>query len=280
MLFQTAALYVLARQTNHTPVILVGDRTARKAYVTMKTLFPNLVICVTLEVLWLPIIKFQLTSTHENNVLNLIPNTSVIIEGYFQSWKYLLPFEDELRVMLQLDTGLLQSLQTKLQAIERQIPIPSPGEGGPIFVGLHVRRGDLLQQPAMKEGFKLSGLNYISKAMDYFRKRYPTSQFVVRSDDIKWCRENIRGSDVHLPLETGHSISYNMLLPLQEAVADLALLSLCNHTIITVGTFGWWAAFLADGETVYYKDAYKHGSNMDIKVNPSDFYMPHWKGFS
>jgi hypothetical protein len=28
---------------------------------------------------------------------------------------------------------------------------------------------------------------------------------------------------------------------------DLALLAACNHTILTYGTFGFWAGFLAGG---------------------------------
>ncbi len=30
---------------------------------------------------------------------------------------------------------------------------------------------------------------------------------------------------------------------------DLALLAACNHTILTYGTFGFWAGFLAGGGT-------------------------------
>ena len=32
------------------------------------------------------------------------------------------------------------------------------------------------------------------------------------------------------------------------------LLATCNHSIITIGTFGWWAAWLAGGRVVYYGD--------------------------
>ena len=280
MIFQTAAVYVFARQTNHTPVVLVGDHTELQIYENMKKFYPNLAICVTSDRIWAPIVEIQLAATYDSNVLHFIPRTSVIIKGYFQSWKYLLSFEDELRSMLQLDTGLLRETQAKLQAIKRQIPVHSTKEGAPVFVGLHVRRSDLLDSPARRGGFKVATLNYISRAMDYFRKRYPTAQFVVRSDDIKWCRENIRGPDVHLPLDTENSISNDLLLSLGEAVADLALLSLCNHTIMTVGTFGWWAAFLAGGETVYYGNAYRNGSHMDHVFNSPDFYMPHWKNLS
>ncbi|XP_052280959.1 galactoside alpha-(1,2)-fucosyltransferase 1-like [Dreissena polymorpha] len=31
---------------------------------------------------------------------------------------------------------------------------------------------------------------------------------------------------------------------------DMAVLSLCDHTIVSTGTFGWWAAWLAGGTTI------------------------------
>ena len=36
---------------------------------------------------------------------------------------------------------------------------------------------------------------------------------------------------------------------------DMALLSLCEHTVVSVGSFGWWSAWLANGVTVYYSSA-------------------------
>jgi len=38
-----------------------------------------------------------------------------------------------------------------------------------------------------------------------------------------------------------------------SGILDLAILSACNHTIIYTGTFIWWAAFLAGGESIYYR---------------------------
>jgi galactoside 2-L-fucosyltransferase 1/2 len=42
----------------------------------------------------------------------------------------------------------------------------------------------------------------------------------------------------------------------KKNVKDI-FLSMCNHTIITVGSFGWWSAWLANGTTVYFKDVAK-----------------------
>ena len=36
-----------------------------------------------------------------------------------------------------------------------------------------------------------------------------------------------------------------------DEVQQMSLLSRCNHSITTVGSFGFWSSYLADGEVVY-----------------------------
>jgi len=59
---------------------------------------------------------------------------------------------------------------------------------------------------------------------------------------------------------------------------DLAILSQCNHTIMTVGTYGWWAGYLAGGITVYYKNFPAEGSSFYRIFSKDDFFPPHWIG--
>jgi Glycosyl transferase family 11 len=66
---------------------------------------------------------------------------------------------------------------------------------------------------------------------------------------------------------TGHS-----------AWEDLAILSHCNHTIMTVGTFGWWAGFLSGGITVYYKNFPAAGSELSLGFYAEDYFLPEWVG--
>ena len=48
-----------------------------------------------------------------------------------------------------------------------------------------------------------------------------------------------------LELDTGHPLA-----TADDIGDDLALLAACNHTILSYGTFGQWAALLAGGRTV------------------------------
>jgi galactoside 2-L-fucosyltransferase 1/2 len=56
---------------------------------------------------------------------------------------------------------------------------------------------------------------------------------------FKWREENIKGDDVLNVFANPRDI-------------DMCALSMCNHTIITVGSFGWWSAWLANGTTVTF----------------------------
>ena len=61
---------------------------------------------------------------------------------------------------------------------------------------------------------------------------------------------------------------------------DLALLAQCNDSIMSVGTFGWWGAWLAGGDVIYFNQPIENGSNIGIHkfwVN-KDFFWPTWIG--
>lgn len=62
----------------------------------------------------------------------------------------------------------------------------------------------------------------------------------------------------------------------QSPGQDLAILSLCNHTVVSAGTFGWWAAWLANGTTVYFDNWPRNGTKLDGKFDRRDYYPSHW----
>ena len=62
------------------------------------------------------------------------------------------------------------------------------------------------------------------------------------------------------------------------AEEDLAILSSCNHTIMTVGTYGWWAGYLAGGITVYYRNFPAKGSELVPWFSREDHFPPDWVG--
>ena len=82
--------------------------------------------------------------------------------------------------------------------------------------------------------------------MEYFREEYDHPAFVYVSDDMEWGEKELGDlADKHGDLflvGCGDGDDPDCV------GKDFALLSSCNHTITTHGTFGHWAAYLAGGE--------------------------------
>nr|XP_028560406.1 galactoside 2-alpha-L-fucosyltransferase 2-like [Podarcis muralis] len=137
------------------------------------------------------------------------------------------------------------------------------------YVGVHVRRGDYVHVMPSWKGV-VADRGYLEKAMNYFREKYPNPIFVVTSNGMEWCKENINASrgDVYFSGDGRES----------SPGRDFALLAHCNHTIMTIGTFGRWAGYLAGGETIYLAN-YTLPDSRYLKVfNLSAIFLPEWIG--
>ena len=196
-------------------------------------------------------------------------NKNYIHKSYLQSWKYFRNVEQDIRKQFTFRDDIIDKARTSIQfAVQsKRAPVPP----WITVVGIHVRRGDYLKQHNIKYGYQLATKSYVDKAMKYFRDKYKKPKFLVftnpNPDDVKWCKENVKGSDV-------------IFIQGNSREVDLCALSMCNHTITTVGSFGWWGAFLANGTTIYFKDVAKNGSALrkDFSKDMSDYFYPGWIG--
>ena len=120
------------------------------------------------------------------------------------------------------------------------------------WIGIHVRRTDFAKMSYA------SSDTYLFNAIAHFTELYPDAHFVVASDDKSYCKSLFR------------DLSNVFVAPKSFSVGDdMAALILCEHSIITGGTFGWWAAFLANGEVMHDRE-YPSGC-------PSrEYYYPPW----
>jgi galactoside 2-L-fucosyltransferase 1/2 len=103
-----------------------------------------------------------------------------------------------------------------------------------VWIGIHIRRTDFVDVQYS------SSDQYLFTAINYFTELYSNAYFIVASDDKSYCRNLFRNRSNIFMTPDSFSIS-----------EDLIILSLCEHSIITGGTFGWWAAFLANGQVVH-----------------------------
>lgn len=62
----------------------------------------------------------------------------------------------------------------------------------PVFVGVHVRRGDIVEGSNYVDfGYRVATVEYLQHAMDYFVSRFPGRvMFIVASDNATWVHDN------------------------------------------------------------------------------------------
>jgi len=200
-------------------------------------------------------------------VIGSQPN-HVRLLGYFQSWRYFDSVADRVRQNFVFREHISTEAKFYLSSVEPTAWDKSAG--GCIRVGIHVRRGDMIDQRLRDFGYTTATSDYFRSAMQYFAERYQNVQFVVCSDNIEWCRNN---------LPTAADIGSNVDVVFSENKSpevDLAILAHCSHTIMSVGSFGWWAAWLANGTAIYYADWPRPFSKLEYHVNKDDYFPKHW----
>ena len=131
-------------------------------------------------------------------------------------------------------------------------------------VAIHVRRTDRINHPFFQPDYKFRDLNwykpYIDNAMSYLKSMYSNVVFIFVSDDISWCKKHFRGNDTYFS-------------PYSSLGHDLALIARCEHMIFTLGTYGWYGAWLGEKKTVIYSKDY-----LPLKYVKTAFLYPWWTG--
>lgn len=159
------------------------------------------------------------------SVLNL--RSGACLRGYWQSEKYFTPVANRVRS----DFTLKPDLQARLDASTLE------GIAGTNSVGVHVRHqygrsADGRVDPAAFAFHGTLPMGYYHAAFGEMTKRVRNPRFFVFSDDIDWCRANLRAD---APLQFVAS---------RHDFEDLWLMRLCKHQITANSSFSWWAAWL------------------------------------
>jgi len=160
-----------------------------------------------------------------------------------------------------------------------------------VYIGVHIRRGDMV----IDRKYTVADVGYFRRAVHFMMTKFPGRQlvFVVCSDDFRWSKDNFPDAVSRGMRMTDHgnysdsnvtSNKYNATRWLvvfsknHNGKEDLAILSSCNHTIMSVGTFGWWAAYLAGGLTIYYRKFPAERSWLYHLFSREDHFLPEWVG--
>jgi hypothetical protein len=137
------------------------------------------------------------------------------IEGYFQSYKYFEHCEDLVREQFTFKPEILNQARTYIENVKKDRQV----------VTIHVRRTDYVNLP---NHHPLCSVDYYNRAISHFNQDETT--FIVCSDDINWCKENIKAK--------------NIVYSTNNTFIDLCIMSLADHNIIANSSFSWWGSWL------------------------------------
>ena len=153
-------------------------------------------------------------------ILNL--EGDIYLDGYWQSEKYFKKYENVIREDFTLK-NVRDILKEKINEIQSCNS-----------VALHIRRGDYVGN----SNHPVQDLEYYRDAIIEISKVTQIDKIFVFSDDIPWCKENIK-SDYNV--EFFIKEDYNTTD--QE---EMILMSKCKHFIIANSSFSWWGAWLSN----------------------------------
>ena len=187
-------------------------------------------------------------------------DVNIRLHGWFESYRYFEEINDVIRAEFTFNDRIKAAV---VRFFNMHVHDTYPNNT--ITIGIHIRQGDKAtgKNRLVKNGWILPPISYFNKAMDYFRSKYHTVVFIFCTDDVKWVEKtfvNNTTSDVVISRDNpGH--------------VDLAILSSCDHVIISRGTYSWWAGWLTAGTTIYYKYYHPNGS-LGAAYHPEWSYIP------
>ncbi|GAB3930268.1 alpha-1,2-fucosyltransferase [Larkinella terrae] len=149
---------------------------------------------------------------------------NVYVSGYWQSIRYFQEIKDQLKLEFRFANPIpafAAELTEELQKKES--------------VCVHVRRSDFVTNSR----HNIIQPDYYERAERIIRERVAKPTYYVFSDDIDWCRTNLRfnATTIYVGNEWAG----------ERAQTYLQLMTFCRHYIIPNSTFGWWAAWLNNG---------------------------------
>ena len=175
---------------------------------------------------------------------------NMIIEGWFQSEKYFFNHKHEIMELFAPPKDISDYLKNKYDDLIKH----------PKTVSIHLRNY-YKENPYLEQVYPTYGREYVEKAIALFPE---DSVFVVFSDQIAWCKEQLAGVSRKFLFIEG-----------EEFYHDFYLMSLCKHHIICNSTFSWWAAYLnKNSEKVVV--APKQWFAPDYNHNSSDLIPDGW----
>lgn len=172
-----------------------------------------------------------------------IPDDSDFI-GYFQCPKYFDHCSDALKSHLSIKEKYLNAVNPFIQT-HRDLGF------------IHVRRGDYT---TVSDCHPPVTVEYIKAAVEISKAK----KFVVLSDDLRWCKDNLSFLDPIYSPFSEMDIGY-----------DFALMTQCTSAIIANSSFSWWGAWLGKEKDVVAPKKW-FGNDPNVPKKWDEVYYKDW----
>lgn len=172
-------------------------------------------------------------------------------DGYWQSPKYFEKYRDKIIEAFKMPKIIDEKNLNAVNFINRSKTA---------FV--HIRRGDYINHPIL--GGVCTDI-YYSNAISILRRNYDYDHFVVFSNDIDWCRNNLK--ELFKDCEVLF-VDWNKGI---ESFRDIQLMSYCKAGIVANSSFSWWGAWLADSEVILCPEKWASVSGDHDKIIPNSW---------
>lgn len=164
--------------------------------------------------------QFTEISEKQQFVYSELPNVdkNVFLKGYFQSYKY---FDPQI-----------------INLIRKQLNNKPPNNS----YFFHVRRTDYLTVPHLN----LDLTSHYTNGLNEIKQKDPSANFIVFSDDIDWCKNNLQNL---YPGTVWEWSNYSSAIETLSAMISCPKGGICANS-----TLSWWAAYLGScyKERTYY----------------------------
>ena len=265
IMFQLASCYCVAQRYNFSLIFSYRKGVEDLAYLKTKSVTVlSLKKYKTLHGALVPTKRAweKACCTFNSQVLALSPNTSYGMRGYMQSWKYFEPCKASIPRVVAFGEDVTLQAESTVQTLRANYPNRT-------LVGIHIRMEDQTRMRDFSKGRRTAPSEYYVKAMTYFEARFADVTFLALASNTsqEWFRTNVN--------TTSHVTFFNRS---ECAPVDMEVLSRLDHLIITVGTFGWWAAYNSRGTVVCFKDFFLPGSRFGDQFGNQgqDYLYPGW----
>ena len=152
---------------------------------------------------------------------------SIFFKGYWQSYKYFIDYEDEIKAQFQLKN--INSIASHCEFIENN---------NSDFCCVHIRFFD-----DDLDYFKSSYMyGYYKKALLYFIDKLKNPKFIIFSND-----EN-KANQILSSFKINRYVFNSVKVDSDETISDFYLMKNFFNYIISNSSFSWWAAWLSESK--------------------------------